>query len=216
MVSSTNYTVAITQGHGSGVIGADSVKFNGKKEEEPKKVVKVPDAKIKYRKIKQSDKYSVHGEWSEDYVVTIEVETSSKELERSQELMNRYRLITFRVPNKKTFTYLKSCYKIDSIESPQRYQGAGTKALQALLDRSLADKDTQGRMVVYAEVTDGKTSPAGFFYKLGFRFLDKSMNEVMEKWVQKKIKSEFPQITGMMYLPKNNINKLMMYGRNFL
>lgn len=216
MVSSMNYNISITQGHGSGVIGATPVKFNGKKEEETKKAVKVPDAKIKFRKIKQSDKYMVHGDWTEDYVYNVEVETSSKEIEKNQELMSRYKLITFRVPSKKTLTYLKNCYKIDSIEAPQRYSGAGTKAVQSVLDRSLADKDTQGRVVVYAEITDGKTSPAGFFYKLGFRFVDKSMNEIMEAWVKKNIETEAPKLTGMMYLPKSNINKLMMYGRNFL
>jgi hypothetical protein len=107
---------------------------------------------------------------------------------------------------------LKNCYKIDSIISPKRYCGAGTKAVQSVLERSLADKDTEGRVVVYAEMTDGKTSPAGFFYKLGFRFIDKSMNEIMENWVAKKITVDAPKLAGMMYLPKNHINKLMMYN----
>ena len=215
MVSSANYNIRITQGTGSTVSASNPVRFNGRKEEE-KKPVKVQDAKIKFRKIKESDKYTVHGDWSEDYVKKVEIETSSKEIEKNMELMSRYKLITFKMPPKRIISYLKNCYKIDSITSPERYRGAGTKAVQSVLDRSLADKDTQGRLVVYAEITDGQTSPAGFFYKLGFRFLDKSMNEAMGTWVQKKIKSEFPQITGMMYLPKNNINKLMMYGRNLL
>ena len=130
--------------------------------------------------------------------------------------MNRYRLIKFNIPRKRTVTYLKNCYIIDSIEAPQRYMGAGTKAVQTVLDRSLADKDTEGRLVVYAEITDGQTSPAGFFYKLGFRFVDKSMNETMENWLKKNLETEAPKITGMMYLPKNHINKLMMYNRNLL
>lgn len=215
MVSAANYNITIVPGHGSSVGAAGTVKFNGKREEEKQPVV-VQDAKIKFHKIKESDKYLVHGDWSDDYVAKVEVETSSKEIEKNMELMNRYKLITFKVPTKRIYLYLKNCYKIDSIVSPQRYAGAGTKAVQSVLERALADKETEGRIVVYAEITDGQTSPAGFFYKLGFRFVDKSMNEIMEQWVAKNIKSEAPKITGMMYLPKNHINKLMMYNRNLL
>ena len=215
MVSSANYNIRITQGHGSTIPASNPVRFNGKKEEKEKPVV-IQDAKIKFHKIKESDKYIVQGEWTEDYVTKVEIEASTKELEKNMELMNRYRLITFKMPSKRIQTYLKNCYKIDSITSPQRYQGAGTRAIQSVLDRSLADKDTQGRLVVYAEITDGQTSPAGFFYKLGFRFIDKSSNEIMENWLKKNLETEAPKITGMMYLPKNYINKLMMYNRNFL
>ena len=216
MVSSANYSISITQGHGSSVAAPGIVRNNLKKDEKKAPVVNIPDAKIKYRKIKLSDKYMVHGEWAEDYVVKEEVSTSSKEIEQNVALMNRYRLIKFNLPSKKIVRYLKNCYKIDNIESPMRYHGAGTKAIQSILDRSLADKDTEGRIVLYAEITDGKTSPAGFFYKLGFRFVDKTMNEAMETWVRKNIETEAPNLTGMMYLPKNHINKVMMYGRNLL
>lgn len=215
MVSSTNFTVRIGQGGNSSVGATIPVKFNGKKSEQPIETV-VKNAKIKFHKIKESDKYSVSGSWSEDYIKTIEIETSSKELEKNQELMSRYKLIKFKVPSKRTVNYLKNCYKIDFIESPQRYRGAGTRAIQEVLDKSLADRDTEGRLVVIAEITDGKTSPAGFFYKLGFRFIDKSLNEKMDEWLAKKLKTDAPQLTGMMYLPKNNINKLMMYNSNLL
>lgn len=216
MVSSTNYSISITQGHGSSVAATGIVRYNNKKEETNTPAVSVPNAKIKYRKIKQSDKYIVHGEWTEDYVTQEEVATSSKELEQNVALMNRYHLIKFNLPSKKIVRYLNNCYKIDNIEAPMRYHGAGTKAIQSVLERSLADKDTEGRIVLNAEITDGKTSPAGFFYKLGFRFIDKSMNEVMETWLRKNIETETPTLTGMMYLPKNHINKVMMYGRNLL
>ena len=216
MVSSANYSISITQGHGSSVAATGIVRYNNKKEETKTIAVNVPNAKIKYRKIKQSDKYIVHGEWTEDYVTQEEVATSSKELEQNVALMNRYHLIKFNFPSKKIVRYLNNCYKIDNLEAPMRYHGAGTKAIQSVLERSLADKDTEGRIVLNAEITDGKTSPAGFFYKLGFRFVDKSMNEVMEAWLRKNIETEAPTLTGMMYLPKNHINKVMMYGRNLL
>ena len=215
MVSSANYNLAIGQNIGSSVGATGAVKFNEKKQQEEKPEI-IEAAKIKFHKIKKSDKYQVNGNWQENYVYTIEVETSSKDIEKRMELMNRYKLITFKLPEKKTFTYLEDCYIIDKIVSPQRYKGAGVKAVQSLLDRSLADKDTEGRIIVIAEIIDGQTSPAGFFYKIGFRFIDNSLNEIMEKWIIKNIETEAPKVTGMMYLPKNNINKLMMYNRNFL
>lgn len=215
MVSSANYNLAITSGIQSQVSASNPVKFNGQKEKAEKEAV-IEKARIKFRKIKQSDKYSVQGEWSDDYIIEIECSSSSGDAKNISELMNRYKLITFKLPEKRRYTYLKNCYKIDSIVSPQRYKGAGTKAVQLLLERSLADKDTEGRIVVYAEITDNQTSPAGFFYKLGFRFADNAMNEIMDEWLKKKIKAESPKLTGMMYLPKSNINKLMMYNMKYL
>lgn len=216
MVSSANYNLAITSGLQSQVNASNSIKFGGHKEKTEKPIV-IQNAKIKFHKIKQSNKYSVQGEWNDEYTIKVECDKTNKEIEKNMSaLMNRYRLITFKIPPKQTYTYLKNCYKIDSISAPQRYNGAGTKAIQALLERSLADKDTEGRIVVYAEITDGETSPAGFFYKLGFRFVDASMNDVMEDWVKKNIKTNAPKLTGMMYLPKNHINKLMMYNMKYL
>ena len=215
MVSSTNYNITIGTGSGASIGATAPVKFGPKKEREEKPII-VQDAKIKFHKIKLSDKKTVQGSWPEDYIIKTEEELSSIDIEKKLELMNRYRLITFKNPSKKVTLSLKGCYQIDNIVAPQRYQGAGTKALQSLLERSLADKDCEGRLVVNAEITDGQVSPAGFFYKLGFRFLDNSMNDVMEQWVKRNIKTDFPNLTGVMYLPKTNVNKLMMYGRNLL
>jgi hypothetical protein len=191
---------------------SNAIKINPQAPKKEEKTL-VKDAKIKYRKIKRSDKYTVYGDWKNDYVdeVTVEI-TNSPEI---AELRQKYRLITFKNPVSKTL-YLKNCYKIDFIEAPQRYQGAGTKAVKALVERSLADKDTEGRVVVNAEIIDEKTSPAGFFYKLGFRFVDNNQNDKMEAWVREKTILNAPQLTGMMYLPKENINKLLRYKENLL
>ncbi len=212
MVSSANYNVAINP-NGSAHMGvSNAIKINPQAPKKEEKTL-VKDAKIKYRKIKRSDKYTVYGDWKNDYVdeVTVEI-TNSPEI---AELRQKYRLITFKNPVSKTL-YLKNCYKIDLIEAPQRYQGAGTKAVKALVERSLADKDTEGRVVVNAEIIDEKTSPAGFFYKLGFRFIDNNQNDKMEAWVREKTILNAPQLTGMMYLPKENINKLLRYKENLL
>lgn len=212
MVSSTNYTMSINPNVSSTVGVSNTLKVGSqapKKEE--KEVVK--NAKIKFHKIKGTDKYAVYGDWKEDYVYAVIKEvTNTPEM---SELRSRYRLITFRNPVSKSL-YLNSCYKIDFIESPQRYNGAGSKALKAVVERSLADNETQGRVVVNADIIDGKTSPAGFFYKLGFRFIDESMNQVMEKWAREKTLVNAPKLKGTMYLPKENISKVMLYGDNLL
>lgn len=216
MVSSANYNLAIGQGLQSHVKASTNVKFSGHKEKTEAPIV-VKDAKIKFHKIKKSDKHIVHGEWSNDYVTEVEVKPSGSSEKQMTELMSRYKLITFKMPLPTKQLHLNNCYKLDYIVAPQKDMGAGTKAVQALLERSLADKETEGRIVLNAEIIDGQTSPAGFFYKLGFRFVDKTMNETMENWLAKKSKDEAPKLTGMMYLPKENINKLMMYNmKNYM
>ena len=212
MVSSTNYNVAINPNISSAVGVSNTMKVSSQPQKKEEQIV-VKNAKIKYSKIKPSDKYRVYGEWNKDYAYKITKEiTNSKEI---SELRSRYKLITFKNPIS-TVQYLNHCYKIDFIESPQRYQGAGTKAVKTVLERSLADKDTQGRIVVNAAIIDGKTSPAGFFYKLGFRFTDKNMNDKMDEWLRQKTLVNAPKLTGMMYLPKEHINKVMLYGENLL
>lgn len=216
MVNSTNYNIAITPGMQSQINAPTSARFSEQKNQSEATVI-IQDAKIKYHKIKESDKYLVHGNWPEEYAKTIEIDNSSQKIEKNMsDLMNRYKLITFIKPSTKiTKTYLKNCYKLDFISSPQRYRGAGTKAILTLLEKSLADKETEGRIVVNAEIIDGQTSPAGFFYKLGFRFIDKSMNEVMEKWLTQNTELGSPKLTGMMYLPRQGINKLMMISMKY-
>lgn len=215
MVSSANYNLAIGQSIGASIGTSGVIRPSERKQKEDKPKI-IAAAKIKFHKIRKNEKYQVQGNFPEDYVITTEVEASSKQLEKNMELMSRYRLITFKLPQKQMLTYLKDCYMIDYLVSPERYEGAGTKAVQGLLDRSMSEKDTEGRIVVMAKIIDGKTSPAGFFYKLGFRFVDNEFNDIMDKWMIKKLEVEAPQITGMMYLPKQHINKLMMYNRNFL
>lgn len=212
MVSSTNYNVAINPNVGSsmGVTNTMKVSHHAPKQEVIEVVKK---AKIKFRKIKQHDKYTVYGDWTSDYV-----EEEIKEVKNSpelSELRNRYKLITFKNPLSKSL-YLKNCYIIEYIESPQRYKGAGTSAVKSLLERALSEKDVEGRIVVDAKIVDEKTSPAGFFYKLGFRFLDSKMNATMESWVREKTLINAPRLTGMMYLPKENIAKLLRYKENLL
>ena len=76
------------------------------------------------------------------------------------------------------------------------------------------DTRADGRIVTYCAPVWKESSPAQFFYKLGFRFLDPTANEYMDECIIKKV-PDLPPQTGMMYLPKNNINKLLRYGDVF-
>lgn len=94
-------------------------------------------------------------------------------------------------------------------------KGSGTKGIQEVVTQSLKDKETAGRVFLDAVCMDGKTSPAGFYYKLGFRFKDDSKNIIMQDWMKHGgIKKHAPMETGLMYLPKENIEHCLAYGRN--
>lgn len=92
-------------------------------------------------------------------------------------------------------------------------KGSGTKGVHEVVHKSLQDKDTMGRVFLDAERMDGKTSPAGFYYKLGFRFKDKSKNEILQNWLKHGgQKSTAPMETGLMYLPRENVLQCLTYG----
>ena len=77
---------------------------------------------------------------------------------------------------------------------------------------SLQDSRTNGRVTLQSDIIDGKTSPSGFYYKLGFRFSDESKNDIMKKWLEQGGKKESsPMITGFMFLPKENIHNCLNY-----
>lgn len=103
-------------------------------------------------------------------------------------------------------------YHIDKLWS--RGPGSGTVAVQGVVRESLADPKTCGRVTLDACCIDGKSSPAGFYYKLGFRFTNPGCNEEMQKWLANGgIRKDAPFITGYMYLPKENIEKCLNYGK---
>lgn len=92
--------------------------------------------------------------------------------------------------------------------------GSGTKSVQQVVARSLEDPRTTGRVTLDACCIDGKTSPAGFYYKLGFRFQNQDLNIKLEEWLKNGGKREnAPFITGTMFLPKENIEQCLKYGK---
>ena len=104
-------------------------------------------------------------------------------------------------------------YHIDKLWTTGK--GSGTQSVQAIVSESLANAKTQGRVTLDACCIDGKTSPAGFYYKLGFRFNQPQLNEDMAKWLASGGKREnAPFLTGAMHLPAENIEHCLNYGKD--
>lgn len=103
-------------------------------------------------------------------------------------------------------------YHVDKLISNGK--GTGTRSIQEVVKKSLADIETQGRVKLEAACIDDKTAPGGFYYKLGFRFCDKTMNEKCAKWLEAGGKKEdAPFAIGEMFLPKENISHCLNYGK---
>lgn len=104
-------------------------------------------------------------------------------------------------------------YHIDKLWTGGK--GSGTQAVQDVVIKSLSDTQTKGRVTLDACCIDGKTSPAGFYYKLGFRFGDAQKNKELKNWLEKGgTRENAPFLTGTMFLPKENINHCLNYGKN--
>ena len=161
-------------------------------------------ATLRVKKFKRSDNIVIVGEIDDDYVDIIE-EDVMKNPQQGQ--FNFFQL----QPEKKKTAFLKNCYVIDYIQSPTQRRGLGTAAIKQLAEKAMFDNRAQGRIVTFSSPVWRESSPALFFYKLGFRFIEKAGNEYMEKCLIKKIPDIPPQI-GMMYLPKANLHKLLRYG----
>lgn len=115
---------------------------------------------------------------------------------------------------KRKIKYLKNCYLIDYIQSPKPGCGLGTEAIKSLAEKAMFDNKAEGRIVTFSEPVIKEASPALFFYKLGFRFTSPEANEYMEECIRKKV-PDIPAQTGMMYLPKTRLHKLLRYGELF-
>ena len=164
-------------------------------------------AQIRIKKIKRSDNIVIPGDIDDDYVDIIE----DNLLENTPEgEFNFFQL----EPKKRKTAFLKNCYIIDYIQSPKQRCGLGTEAVKSLAEKAMFDPRAEGRIVTFSAPVWKESSPALFFYKLGFRFVEKGANEYMEECLIKKVPDIPPQI-GMMYLPKNNLHRLLRYGELF-
>jgi len=164
-------------------------------------------ATLRVKKFKRSDNIIIAGDIDENYVDIIEEEAPQNSEEQSFNFFQS-------PPQKKKTKILKDCYVIDFIQSPRAYCGMGTEAVKGLAEKAMFDKNMEGRIVTFSSPVWRESSPALFFYKLGFRFIDPAGNDYMEECLIKKVPDIPPQI-GMMYLPKYNLHKLLRYGELF-
>ncbi len=164
-------------------------------------------ATIRVKKFKRSDNIIIAGEIDDNYVDIIEEVLDEKDVGME---FNFFKPI---VEKKKT-KILKNCYVIDYIQSPRQRCGMGTEAIKSLAEKAMFDSRAEGRIVTFSSPVWRESSPAQFFYKLGFRFMDPNANQYMEECIIKKI-PDLPAQTGMMYLPKVNLQRLLRYGDLF-
>ena len=160
---------------------------------------------IRVKKFRRRENIVIAGDIDENYVDIVETETPQERYSNSE--FNFFRL---QADANKT-KFLKNCYVIDYIQSPQPKQGLGTNAIKALAEKAMFDPIAEGRIVTFCVPVWKESSPAIFFYKLGFRFLEASGNEYIQTCIDKKI-PDIPAQVGMMYLPKQNLHKLLRYG----
>ena len=167
-------------------------------------------ATIRVKKIKRGDNLIIPGIIDEDYVDIVEEKVNVK-LDDERNFFSSPQIIT---PVTRKMQYLKNCYIIDYIQSPKPQCGLGTEAIKTLAEKAMFDPKADGRIVTFSAPVVKESSPALFFYKLGFRFTSPIANEYMEECIAKKV-PDIPAQTGMMYLPKSRLHKLLRYGELF-
>lgn len=174
-------------------------------------------ATIRIKKIKRGDNIIIPGEIDDDYVDIVEENIDSGGLYQNSGGENFFTpsSMLFKPPIIKRKTkYLKNCYIIDYIQAPKQRCGLGTEAVKQLAEKAMFDSRAEGRIVTFSAPVLKEASPALFFYKLGFRFTDPESNNVMEECLRNNM-PDLPAQIGMMYLPKNRLQKLLMYGELF-
>ena len=170
-------------------------------------------ALIKVKKIKRGDNIIIPGYIDSDYVDVVEEEVPMQY--SSGGGTNFFKSSGFATPPiKRRIQYLKNCYIIDYIQSPRARCGLGSEAIKNLAEKAMFDSKADGRIVTFSAPMTKESSPALFFYKLGFRFTSPEANEYMEECLIKKI-PDIPAQVGMMYLPKSRLHKLLRYGELF-
>ena len=171
-------------------------------------------ALIKVKKIKRGDNIIIPGCIDSDYVDIVEEEVPVQ-YSGGGGGTNFFESSSFTAPPiKRRIQYLKNCYIIDYIQSPKARCGLGSEAVKNLAEKAMFDPKAEGRIVTFSAPMTKESSPALFFYKLGFRFTNPEANEYMEECLIKKI-PDIPAQVGMMYLPKSRMHKLLRYGELF-
>ena len=172
-------------------------------------------ADIRVKKIKRGDNIIIPGDIDDDYVDIVEEDLPNYTPFGQATGQNFFtQPMTPVSPPKRRVKYLKNCYIIDYIQSPKTHCGLGTEAVKQLAEKAMFDTKADGRIVTFSSPILREISPAIFFYKLGFRFTSEESNEYIEKCIRDGV-PDIPAQTGMMYLPKTRLNKLLRYGELF-
>lgn len=152
----------------------------------------------------------VFGEYPEDYQKLLQREFVPYAPERISKFGNKKRIIPAKEAHYEYIYTLLPHYHIDKLWSTGH--GSGSEAVKSIVKKSLNDPETNGRVTVEATCIDGKTAPGGFYYKLGFRFVQNDLNKLCEQWLNDGGQKECaPFVTGMMYLPKENVQHCVDY-----
>ena len=107
---------------------------------------------------------------------------------------------------------IKPHYYVIYLYADMPGNGYGANAIKQVVKKSCKNKRTEGRVLLGAYPVDYRTFPAGFYYKLGFRFKDKESNDILRKWLAcGGTRENAPEIEGQMYLPKRNISHCLSY-----
>ena len=176
-------------------------------------------AKIKFKKIKGNDKLLAPVGLEDEYYY----EEKLGVLENIKQYFNivdskkdtgNFFLSGISEQDDELFKYFSACYLLTEIEAGEPRVGQGTEALQGLVEKSLLDTDTQGRVILFVSQIAPEDTSCKFFYKLGFRYADEEVNKLVNDAIEKNLVSlQVPE--GYMYLPKANIQKLLRYGHLF-
>lgn len=179
-------------------------------------------ARIKFKKIKLSDRIVAPDLLPDNYVVDEEILMKTSLLGNIRHFLSinnkkqtgNFFLSGLSDDSPPLLKYFNNTYIITELESPTPREGAGTEALQGLVEKSMLDDDTQGRVVVYLEQIAPEDTSSLFFYKLGFRYAEDEQNLIIQDAIDKNM-SEVIIKPSYMYLPKDNIPKLLRYGHLF-
>ena len=143
-------------------------------------------ANIRIKKIKRGDNIIIPGEIDDDYVDIVEEKLDYPQTIQTPRNNNFFLTKNELIPPpliKKT-KFLKNCYIVDYIQSPKIGCGMGTAAIKSLAEKAMFDTKAEGRIVTFSAPIIRESSPAIFFYKLGFRFINPESNEIIKKCIK--------------------------------
>ena len=178
-------------------------------------------ARIKYKKVKASDLLVASEGFPEEYY--------APEKEEGFTLLKGVKQYLRIIPESKKegnffvsgvggdeekSRYFSDVYLLQDIESPTPREGAGTEAIQCLVEKSMLDENTNGRIILYIRPIALEDTSVQFFYKLGFRSTDEAWNKKIEDSIRNNL-LEIEISSCYMYLPKENVPKVLRYGQLF-